>query len=85
MLNNSFSKILKIDLPGFIIEDFTKLGRNTILRVVFLPEGFFINMEKSINPKILYMIGKKFSYYYSQLSNLPNIKKMSEKKFYRFC
>ncbi|MEM5812827.1 MAG: hypothetical protein QXU71_00490 [Candidatus Aenigmatarchaeota archaeon] len=77
-------KVLRLDIPGFIIEDFTRVGQNTILRVVFLPEGLFIRLEYKLKPSFLYFVGKKFSYSYSQISNLPTIKNLSLKNFLRF-
>lgn len=73
-------KILKIDNPGFILEDFRPIGRDTLLRVIFMPETFMIYLEDRLKPKLLYIIGKKFGYYYSQLSNLPNIVEEPDRK-----
>jgi len=75
-------KIEEIDHPGFIIENLAKARLLDIsLRQVFLPEKILVKFEEKIIDKfgnagasILYSIGKKFGYYYSYISNFPNIK-----------
>ena len=80
-----------IDISGYITEEITEEGKRFKIRDIGLPESLFIDLERLINKKyketgckILYSIGKKFSYRYGIILNLPTVKTISEKKFISF-
>jgi len=76
-------KVIVLDIPGFVNEDFRKIGLDISLRQFFIPESLISELEilLSKDEKFIYLIGKKFGYAYASLSNLPNIDKISRKKF----
>ena len=71
---------LVFDRPGFI--DFRISGKTSIFaRQLLVPESFFVELEKSVienygseGKRVLYSIGKKFGYSFSQLGRFENIK-----------
>ncbi|MFH0859966.1 MAG: hypothetical protein V1921_02085 [Candidatus Altiarchaeota archaeon] len=84
-------KIEIIDQPGFLITQASRKGARTYLRLLFLPERFFIILENraiqkngDAGKKVLYSIGKKFGYLYANLSNFPNLKNSAEKEVLNF-
>lgn len=73
-------RALIFDKPGFV--DFKISGKTNIFaRQVLVPESLFTNFEKNLTEQfgekgkqILYSIGKKFGYSFSQLGRFENIK-----------
>jgi len=60
--------------PGFIKE---RIGNNEN-REIFFFESFLSSLEKTVNKEILYYIGKKYGYTYSNVCKFPTFKKKIE-------
>jgi hypothetical protein len=72
-------RALIFDRPGFV--DFKISGKTTIFaRQLLVPEHFFVELEKNIvnsfgvkGKQVLYSLGKRFGYRFSQLGKFENI------------
>ncbi|MFH1285710.1 MAG: hypothetical protein ABIH99_03955 [Candidatus Micrarchaeota archaeon] len=84
-------KIEEIDKPGFVVSRASQRGKETYLRILFLPELLLMNIENEVakkygdeGKKLLYATGKKFGYVYASVSNFPTLKSASEKEVMEF-
>jgi len=66
-----------IDKSGFILVS----SGNTSLRDISFPEYIFIEIEKKIDRKTLYAVGKSFGYNYALNTGAPVFGKVDQKKF----
>jgi len=63
----------RLDIPGFITEEFTDKGRKLRIRNIMLPEIFLSDLENKLDPQLSYRIGKQFGYSYAKLIGSPQI------------
>ncbi|MFH1442398.1 MAG: hypothetical protein ABIG96_00015 [Candidatus Micrarchaeota archaeon] len=68
--------LFKIDIPGYVLGKGSPIGPMAV-RNVFIPESFFLKLEKEVGDKVpdgkekLYALGKKFGYRFSVLNGFP--------------
>ncbi|MFH1752016.1 MAG: hypothetical protein ABH821_03720 [archaeon] len=68
-----------LDKPGFIV--FNVSGPNAVFaRQVLIPEQFFVLLEKKVDKKILYSVGKKFGYRFALIGNFSRKGEISDGK-----
>ncbi len=73
-------RALIFNMPGFV--DFKISGKTNIFaRQLLVPESFFVNLEKNLvggfgdrGKQVMYSLGKRFGYRFSQLGRFENIK-----------
>lgn len=82
----------RINTPGYLFSEVTSKGVRSYIRELALPERVFSDLEtKLMNeypneaPKVLYAAGKKFSYAYASMSNLPVYGISPEKEWYQLA
>ncbi|NYZ79329.1 hypothetical protein H0N99_04240 [Candidatus Micrarchaeota archaeon] len=75
---------VRLDVPGFITEEFTDKGRKLRIRNILLPETFISDLEKKIDPSLSYKIGKQFGYSYTKLLGSPQITSTNSTVFTSF-
>ncbi|MBU0761933.1 MAG: hypothetical protein KKD39_02815 [Candidatus Altiarchaeota archaeon] len=86
------SDVENIRTPGFIIDKMSGDQIELMLRNLFLPERFFIQLENAFVEKFgvdgrtaLYSAGKKGGYVYSSMANFTQKSKTSDKDFNNFA
>lgn len=78
----------KLNNPGFILSDLGGKGKKEYIREVVFPEKIFIDIENELLQRhgnkaaeVLYAAGKKYSYAYFSISNLPAYGETSQKEW----